>query len=87
MKEKKKQDNYEALGFVIWFLPALVLPNLAGDIGGNIPEIVMSMILGGIGAIIGFVLYWMTKDSGRIIKYYTFALMAVGIVITMVVLL
>ena len=62
MNPEKTKDN-QAKGengiieLMIWMLPAITLPMIAEDIGGKTPEIVISMILGGLGAAIGFPLY------------------------------
>jgi len=65
---------------MIWMLPAIILPMISGDIGGETPEIVLSMILGGLGATIGFVLYWLTKKKSNSIKYGAYGLMIVGLI-------
>lgn len=85
MNPEKAKDNQTkgengAIEIMIWMLPAMTLPMIAEDIGGNTPEIAMGMILGGLGAAIGFPLYWLTKDKSKSIKYGTFGLMAIGLI-------
>lgn len=76
--DNQKRDEKGITKLIIWMLPAIALPIIAQDIGGGIPSIVMSMLLGAIGAVIGFTLFWLTKDKGNSIRYGTFGLMLIA---------
>ena len=70
MNSEKTKDNQTkgengTIELIIWLLPAITLPMIAEDIGGKTPEIVLSMILGVLGAAIGFPLFWFTKDKSK----------------------
>ncbi|MFT4696810.1 MAG: hypothetical protein ACI8RY_001988 [Urechidicola sp.] len=82
-KDNQAKDENGIKELMIWMLPAIMLSMMAKDIGGKIPEIVMSMILGGLGAAIGFTLYWLTKDKSKSIKYGTFGFTVIGLIGTM----
>lgn len=87
MNPEKNTDNKDKNGIIelmIWMMPAITLPMIAEDIGGKTPEIVMSMILGGLGVAIGFPLYWFTKDKSKLMKYGTISLMIIGLIGTMI---
>lgn len=83
-KDSQAKGENGIIELMIWMLPAITLPMMAEDIGGETPEIVIGMILGGLGAAIGFSLYWFTKDKSKSIKYGTFGLMIIGLIGTMI---
>ena len=84
VKDNQAKDENEIIELMIWMLPAIMLPMIAGDIGGKTPEIAMSIILGGLGGAIGVTLYWLTKDKSKSIKYGIFGLMVIGLIGTMI---
>ena len=89
MNSEKTKDNQTkgengTIELIIWLLPAITLPMIAEDIGGKTPEIVLSMILGVLGAAIGFPLFWFTKDKSKSIKYGTLGLMVIGLIGTII---
>lgn len=83
IRSNKPKEETGVLELMIWMLPAITLPMIAGDIGGKTPEIVISMILGGFGATIGVLLYWITKDKSKSIKTGVLGLMIIGLIGTM----
>ncbi|MDF1698221.1 MAG: hypothetical protein P1U56_20400 [Saprospiraceae bacterium] len=79
-KDNQAKDKNGIIEIMIWMLPAIMLSMMAKDIGGKTPEIVMSMILGGLGASIGFPLFWLTKDKSMSVKYGTFVFTVIGLI-------
>jgi len=80
MEENKETKMTDVLSFAILILPMLALPQLAEYIGGETPEIAMSMILGGLGAAIGSPFFWLTKDKSKAIKMGTLGFVLIGII-------
>ena len=77
-KEKEQIQNHIELA--IWVLPAIILPMMAEFIPSQIPEIALSVILGGLGGIIGATLFWLTKDKSKLIKIGALSLILIGLI-------
>lgn len=60
----------------------ITLPLIAEDIGTNTPWIVMTAMLGFIGASIGFMTFWLTKNKSKTIKIATLVSMVLALIAT-----
>ena len=69
---------------MLWMVPAIILPMLSNEINGKTPALAMSMVLGALGAVIGFTLFLLTKNKSKVIKYGTYGLMIIGLIGTFI---
>jgi hypothetical protein len=69
---QQPKANYTNWELLIWMLPVMMLPAISESVRGNIPDVAMSAILGGIGGMIGVSLFWAIKNQAKSIKISVF---------------
>lgn len=70
----------EILSHAILFLPVILLPLLAQELWEDGVQIAMAGVLGGVGAIIGFPIYWLSKDKSTGIKIGILSIMLICLI-------
>ena len=78
---KHGQAQYGTTELIICMAPAIMLPLAAGDIETGMPQIIAAGLLGGVGGVIGGVLYWFTKNKNKKVKYSAYAITFIGTVL------
>ncbi len=75
-KDRTKKD-FQNWQLIIWVLPIITLPLMAGDLNFDIPEMALRALLALLGGAIGFVLFWITKGRSRQVQLGTLGITAV----------
>lgn len=84
-KENTSWESKRILELIIWVLPAIGLPMIMSDVDGETSVMVRSMLFGGLGGVIGALLFGLTKDKSQSVKYIVCGLIVMGLIITMLV--